>query len=234
MDLSRRELLGTALVGAGVTTLITPALATGFGFSEVRTDVLPVPASLPDKVFTTERVGISRRTHETHLGLFAGYARRTNQIREALKNLDQTTADPNQIVSAMRGWKVNYAFAYGGYLNHLNYFATIGGDGSRPTGDLLKLIEASFGSYENWERDFVATAMSARGWVFVAVDEISGRVYNLIGDAQDTFPMWGHRLLLATDVYEHAFFLDFASNRRAYVDAYLKVIDWKAVGEMLK
>ena len=58
-------------------------------------------------------------------------------------------------------------------------------------------------------------------------------MFNFIGDAQDTFPQWNCSLLLAMDVYEHAYYLDFATARAKYIDAYMQVIDWDAVNARL-
>lgn len=192
-----------------------------------------VPDALPEKVFTTERVGISRATHEAHLGLYKGYANKTNEIRTALANMEIDPSKANQIYSEMRALKVNYAFAYGGYNNHQVYFETLGGEGGPATGDVATLINESYGSFERWLADWKATGMAGRGWVFLGYDHAEQRVHTYIGDAQDTFPAWNHTLLLAMDVYEHAYFLDFQTARMKYIDAYAEVIDWAAVNARL-
>lgn len=192
-----------------------------------------VPDALPEKVFTTERVGISRATHEAHLGLYKGYANKTNEIRTALANMEIDPAKANQIYSEMRALKVNYAFAYGGYINHQVYFETLGGEGGPATGDVATLINESYGSFERWLADWKATGMAGRGWVFLGYDHAEQRVHTYIGDAQDAFPAWNHTLLLAMDVYEHAYFLDFQTARMKYIDAYAEVIDWAAVNARL-
>ena len=192
-----------------------------------------VPDALPEKVFTTERVGISRATHEAHLGLYKGYANKTNEIRTALAKMEIDPAKANQIYSEMRALKVNYAFAYGGYIPHQLDFETLGGEGGPATGDVATLINESYGSFERWLADWKATGMAGRGWVFLGYDHAEQRVHTYIGDAQDTFPAWNHTLLLAMDVYEHAYFLDFQTARMKYIDAYAEVIDWAAVNARL-
>lgn len=191
--------------------------------------LVPVPESLPAKVYTTERVGISKATHDAHLTLFKGYANKTNEIRKALAEIDLDPTKANQIYSQMRALKVNYAFAYGGYINHSVYFDTIGGQGGPATGKVAELINASYGDFDHFKADWVSTGMAGRGWVFLAYDHEEKRVHTYIGDAQDTFPAWNHTLLLAMDVYEHAYFLDFQTARLKYIEAYMQVIDWDAV-----
>ena len=134
----------------------------------------------------------------------------------------------------MRALKVNYAFAYGGYVNHNVYFDTIGGHGGEPTGDVATLIKEAYNTVEHWAADWKATGIAGRGWVYLGYDHAEQRVFNYIGDAQDTFPSWNHTLLLAMDVYEHAYYLDFQTARAKYIDAYAQVIDWDAVNARLK
>ncbi len=188
---------------------------------------------LPEKVFTTEKVGISRKTHEEHLKLWQGYANKTNEIRKALAEIDTDPAKANQIYSQMRALKVNYAFAYGGYINHSVYFDTMGGSGGKASGDVAALIDEAFGSFDRWAADWKATGIAGRGWAYLGYSPDEQRVFTFIGDSQDTFPAWNNHLLLAMDVYEHAYYLDFQTARAKYIDAYMQVIDWDAVNRRL-
>lgn|GEM_PF-170082 len=195
--------------------------------------LVEVPQALPEKVFSTSRVGISRATHDEHLKLWQGYANKTNEIRKALAEMETDPAKANQVYSQMRALKANYAFAYGGYINHAVYFDTLGGSGGPAAGNVASLIDEAYGSFERWVADWKATGIAGRGWAFLAYDHMEGRVHNYIGDAQDTFPTWNNSLLLAMDVYEHAYYLDFQTARAKYIDAYLQVIDWDAVNARL-
>jgi Fe-Mn family superoxide dismutase len=191
--------------------------------------LIAVPESLPEKVFRTESAGISKSTHDNHLTLWKGYANKTNEIRTALAEFDADPTKANQIYSQMRALKVNYAFAYGGYINHEVYFNTIGGEGGPANGDVATLINEAYGSFDQWSNDWKSTGMAGRGWVFLGYDHAEQRIQTYIGDSQDTFPAWNHTLLLAMDVYEHAYFLDFQTARLKYIEAYMQVIDWDAV-----
>lgn len=196
--------------------------------------LVQVPQAIPEKVYTTERVGISRKTHDEHLKLWQGYANKTNEIRKALAELDTDPTKANQIFSQMRALKANYAFAYGGYINHNVYFETIGGQGGPATGDVATLINEAYGSFEAWAADWKATGVAGRGWAYLGYDHEEQRVQTYLGDGQDTFPAWNNTLILAMDVYEHAYYLDFQTARAKYIDAFLQVIDWNAVNARLK
>ncbi|MBX3117882.1 MAG: hypothetical protein KF784_02370 [Fimbriimonadaceae bacterium] len=199
----------------------------------VAPELVQVPQAIPDKVYTTERVGISRKTHDEHLKLWQGYANQTNNLRKAMSELDTDPAKANQIYSMMRALKVDYTFAYEGFINHTVYFDTLGGNGGAATGKIGELITAAYGSFEKWAADFKSTGIAARGWVYLAYDHAEKRVFNYIGDAQNSYPIWNHSLVLAMDVYEHAYFLDFAVARAKYIDAYMQVIDWDAVNKRI-
>lgn len=194
--------------------------------------LVEVPQAIPEKVYSSERVGISRKTHDEHLKLWQGYANKTNEIRKALAEMgvpDPTKA--NQIYSQMRALKVDYTFAYEGLINHNIYFDTLGGNGGPATGKIGQLIDEAYGSFENWVADWKATGMAGRGWVYLGYDHSEKRVFNYIGDAQNSFPIWNHTCVLAMDVYEHAYFLDFGVARMKYIEAYLQCIDWNAVNK---
>ncbi|MEZ0326230.1 MAG: superoxide dismutase [Fimbriimonas sp.] len=186
------------------------------------------------KALNSAKNGISEATHKAHLTLWQGYANKTNEIRKALAELDTDPAKANQIYSQMRALKVNYAFAFGGYVNHNVYFDTIGGNGGPATGDVANLINEAYGSFENWAKDWKSTGIAGRGWAYLGYDHEEQRVFNFIGDAQDTFPAWNHHLILAMDVYEHAYFLDFQTARAKYIDAWFASVDWDAVNARLK
>ncbi len=198
--------------------------------AEIATPQVKLVEAVPlaDKVFSTESVGISRRTHEEHFKLYQGYANKTNEIRKRLAELDKDPAKANQVYSEIRALKVDYTFAYAGFINHTVYFDILGGNG-KPSGEVLKMIERDFGSFEAFQQDLKASGIGGRGWVWLAYDHEEKGLFNFIGDAQNTYPMWNCTPILALDVYEHAYYLDFGTARAQYIDAFLKVIDWDAV-----
>ena len=71
--------------------------------------------------------------------------------------------------------------------------------------------------------------MAARGWAWTAYDWDEGRLMNYIGDAQNTFPVWNATPLVGLDVYEHAYFLDFGTDRASYIEAFLNNLDYDVI-----
>ena len=171
--------------------------------------------------------GISRASVEAHHRLYQGYVGKRNEILGLLSDADRAKA--NQVYSEVRALKLDLTFAIGGIKNHELYFAHLGGEGGDPDGAFRALVERDFGSVDAWRVDLKATAIAARGWAWTAYDRDEGRVFNYIGDAQNTFPVWNATPLVALDVYEHAYFLDYQTDRASYLDAFFENLDWNVV-----
>ena len=176
-----------------------------------------------------ELVGISRAAVEAHYKLYQGYVNKRNEILEKLTGIDLSAA--NQVYSEVRALKVDLSFAIGGIKNHEIYFEHLGGHGGEPSGIFGDLVRRDFGSTGEWKADLKATGMAGRGWAWTAYDWDEGRLFNYIGDAQNTFPVWNATALVALDVYEHAYFIDFGTDRSGYIDAFFDNLDYDVVND---
>jgi superoxide dismutase, Fe-Mn family len=174
-----------------------------------------------------EMDGISRASVEAHYKLYQGYVNKRNEILTKLAEVDASAA--NQVYSDIRALKVDLTFAIGGVKNHEIYFEHLGGGGGDPDGAVGSLIERDFGSVGAWRTDLKATGMGGRGWAWTAYDWDEQRLFNYIGDAQNTFPIWNATPLVALDVYEHAYFLDYQTDRASYIDAFFANLDWDVI-----
>ncbi len=171
--------------------------------------------------------GISEDTMTAHYKLYQGYVNKTSEILGKLEKVDASAA--NQIFSDLRSLKVDLSFAVGGMKNHEIYFAHLGGKGGEPKGKLADMIKRDFGSLSTWQADMKQTGIAARGWVWLAYDHDWGKLFNYLGDAQNSFPIWNTTPLVALDTYEHAYWLDYKSARAPYIDAFFKNLDWDVV-----
>lgn len=241
-QISRRAVLKSGGLAAGASLLASLPLSTGlFPENEAFAATFPAQATqqpsgrtgwqpLSAKQFrsiTAELAGISKRTMEEHYALYQGYVNKTNEIMAKLEAADLKSA--NQVYSELRVLKVELSFAIGGVKNHEIYFEHLGGHGGAPEGALAQMIRRDFGSFENWAVELKATGLAARGWVWLAYDHDWGRLANYLGDAQNTFPVWNATPILALDTYEHAYWIDFGRNRGAYIDAFLRNLDWSVL-----
>ena len=190
--------------------------------------------------FDKELDGISKKTNEIHHGkLYKGYVDKANEIGEKLgqlrKEVISDTAPPsNQTYSQLRGLKQGETFAVNGIYLHEWFFGVLGGDGNSNKGpELAEAISEKFGSVENFIKYFTECAVAARGWAILAWDPKVGKLKQYNGDAHNQ-AVWGCIPVLALDVYEHAYFIDHGSDRKAYIAAFFKNLNWEAANELYK
>lgn len=172
-----------------------------------------------------------KQLSEHHDVLYAGYVKKLGELREKLEKADLATA--NATYSELRELKVEETFALNGVKLHEGYFDNLGGKGGKATETLLKWIENDFGSFEKWSNEFKALGVCARGWVVLAFDTYDKKLHNYVCDVHNQGGIWGAVPLLILDVYEHAYFLDYATGRKSYIEAFMNAIDWKFVNSLV-
>src|SRR4029077_8264788 len=118
---------------------------------------------------------------------------------------------------------------------HELYFANLSGGGKGPGEMMAAALEEQFGGVDRWRREFVGAAQSlagGSGWVVLSYSPHEGRLYNQIA-LEDAQAIPGAVPILVLDMYEHAYHLEFAANAAAYIDAFMRLIDWTVVTERL-
>ena len=164
---------------------------------------------------------------EHHDVLYAGYVKKTNEIRAKLAGV--SLENVNATYHDLRELKVEETFALNGVKLHEAYFDDLGGKGGAPAGKIADLIMEHFGSFEKWAAEFAACGMAARGWTVLAWDLDEKRLMNIVTDVHNQGGVWNAVALLVLDVYEHAYFLDYATGKKKYVEMFMQNIDWDAV-----
>ncbi len=177
--------------------------------------------------------GFSDNLLKNHFTLYQGYVTNTNKLLEELDQMlkDGKTATPQYAEMKRRlGWEFN------GMRLHEYYFENLGGKGGiDKTGKLAKKISESFGSYEEWEKDFRGVgAMRGIGWTVLYQDNLSGSLFNCWINEHDVGHLAGCTPILILDVFEHAFMIDYGLKRADYIAAFFKNINWKAAEGRLK
>jgi len=174
-----------------------------------------------------ELKGISQKTIENHYEkLYKGYVKKCQEIQDKLKTADKSLA--NATYSDLRELKAEETFAANAVILHEAYFDILGGDGKQ-SGKIIKAIEKDFGSYENWLAEFKALGLCARGWVFLAYDFNDGKLHNYTADLHNQGGVWGATPIIVLDVYEHAYFADFGTDRKSYIETYFSNLNWEAI-----
>jgi len=173
--------------------------------------------------------GIKPRLIESHYeNNYGGAVRRLNAIAGQLSKLDFAST-PNYVLN---GLKREELVALNSTLLHELYFASLGGDG-QPTKAMSEALGRDFGSVNRWRDEVRAmgNALSGgSGWIVLTWLPRDGRLMNQYA-AEHSQGLAGGFPILALDMYEHAYHIDFGANAKAYVDAFMRNIDWHAVQE---
>jgi len=172
--------------------------------------------------------GFSETLIKNHFTLYQGYVTNTNKVADILDQLlrDGKTGTPEYAELKRRfGWEFN------GMRLHEYYFENLGGKAPlNRDGKLAKQMQADFGGYETWEKDFKATgAMRGIGWVVLYEDTLQERLFNVWINEHDVSHPAGCNPVLIMDVFEHAFMIDYGLKRADYIEAFFKNLNWTAV-----
>lgn len=185
--------------------------------------------------FTKELAGISKKTMEIHHDkLYVGYVNKMKETREALMHMCESgdgLSGANPSYSALRALRDGETFATNGVYLHEYYFNVLGGTG-KAQGALVDAIAKKYGSFEKFLAFFSATGMAMRGWVVLAWDAHVGDLRTFGSDAHNQGGVWSCIPLIVLDVYEHAYFIDYGSDRKAYIEAFWKNVNWEAANAL--
>ena len=157
---------------------------------------------------------------------YGGALRRLNAITEQLESLDLANT-PGHVLN---GLKREELVALNSTLLHELYFASLGGDG-QPTKPMTEILARDFGSLDRWRAEFTAMGYAlggGSGWVLLTYIPRDGRLINQYA-AEHSQTVASGVPILALDMYEHAYHMEFGANARAYVDTFMRNIDWPAL-----
>ncbi len=174
--------------------------------------------------------GLSDNQLKAHFGLYEKYVNNINDIETKIKDYNLKSPD----TLTYRGLHVEQTFNFNGVLLHEFYFGNLGPSNKEPKALLKKMIERDFGNLQNFIEHLKTVGKVMRGWAVAGLNYRTGRlsVYGLDQHNQLTpsmiFP------ILVLDVYEHAYMIDYGTDRKKYLDAFVMNVDWKKVLERLE
>jgi Fe-Mn family superoxide dismutase len=215
---NRREMFALA-AGAALVATATSALAQNAPKVEY------TPAKMP---FDPTKVkGLSERLLRSHFdNNYTGAVRRLTAINAQLSELDFAKAP----VFVVNGLKREELVATNSMIIHELYFDCLGGEGD-PKGALAEQIARDFGSLARWKTEFSATGKAlggGSGWVMLTWSPRDKRLVNTWA-ADHTMTLANGRPILALDMFEHAYQMDYGARAAAYVDAFMEGIRWQTV-----
>lgn len=172
--------------------------------------------------------GLSEKLIVSHYeNNYGGAVKRLNAIEESLAAIDFATAP----VFAVNGLKREQLIATNSMILHELYFACLG-PGELPT-DLADMLARDFGTVERWRAEFAAMGKAqggGSGWVLLTYVHRERRLVNQWA-ADHTCAIAGATPVLALDMYEHSYHMDYGARAAAYVDAFMDNINWTVVGQ---
>lgn len=189
-------------------------------------------ATLPYATNALEPV-ISRQTVELHYGIhYQTYVDKLNNL------IAGTELEGESLEEIVRKVPESQVFNNAGQvLNHQLYFTqfqSVEAPETYPSDEMMQLIDRSFGSLENLKHEVskAASTLFGSGWVWVEADT-DGNMYVRQYRNADNPVRYGRIPLIAFDVWEHAYYLDWMNKRTAHVDALWELIDWDVIAERL-
>ena len=178
---------------------------------------------------------LSSKTKKAHQELLEGYVDQLNKISAKLDSVDKSNANLNH--SSFRSLKIDETYNHDAAFLHGLYFQNISDLNSTITMDSLSYmkISNSFGSFDAWQQDFVACCLSARnGWAVTAYNTQLQRYVNTVIDLHSNSVMIGIIPVIVMDCWEHSYYRDYLKDRKSYVYAMMKELNWKVIEKRVK
>jgi superoxide dismutase, Fe-Mn family len=176
-----------------------------------------------------ELKGISKKAVEEHLKLYAGYVKFANLVQDKIK---EYSADSEKNAYVLGELQRRFSFEFNGMRNHEYYFMSLA-DGAQalPADSKLKAqIEKQWGSFDGWLASFKAIAMTRGvGWAMLYWDKEMKQLTHAWVDEQHLGQLNSTQLVLGLDMWEHAFFMDYGTNKKGYVDAFFENLNWEVI-----
>jgi Fe-Mn family superoxide dismutase len=160
---------------------------------------------------------------------YGGAVNRLNAITAQLAELDFAKT-PGFVIN---GLKREELIASNSMILHELFFASLGEE-SAPNGELLSALERDFGSVDHWRTQFSAMGKAqggGSGWVLLTWSLRDRKLINQWA-MDHTTTLAGGQPILALDMYEHSYHMDYGASAAAYVDAFMAAINWPNVAHV--
>jgi Fe-Mn family superoxide dismutase len=178
---------------------------------------------------------LSEKTKKSHQALLEGYVKKLNEVSSKLDSADTSEANLNN--SEFRSLKIDETYNLNAAFLHGLYFQNISDLNSQVSTDSLSYIKLSrdFGTFDNWQEDFIACSLSARnGWAVTLYSTQLKRYVNTVIDLHSQNVMIGMQPLIVIDCWEHSYYRDYLKDRKTYVFAMMKELNWNVIEERFK
>lgn len=174
--------------------------------------------------------GISSKTIQGHLKLYAGYIKHANLIVDKIEELSQ---DPTANAYTIGELHRRFGFEFNGIRNHEYYFDQLVGTPAplNTSSALSKKITETWGSVEAWQTQFKTLCLTRGiGWAVLYFDKVTNQLLHTWVDEQHLGQLIGLDVIYAIDMWEHSYLLDYIpADKKNYVEAYMAATNFEVV-----
>lgn len=185
---------------------------------------LPYAESFLEPYMDTETLHLHYTFH--HGGAVKGANKDLAMIKKALDENNLETLD---------FWTKKLSYHSSSHILHSIFWTNLTNKQTKPTGELLKRIEKTFGSFDRLKALIGETSknVDGNGWGILAYLPYSDGLTILQCENHEKLTQWGAIPLLVIDVWEHSYYLKYRNKRADFVDAIFKIINWDNVAQRL-
>lgn len=173
--------------------------------------------------------GLSEKLLKAHFGLYEGYVKKLNEIEEKLPKANPATA--NYSFSEFSELMRRFAVPYNGAYLHELYFSNLTGKKTQPGNELKQLMDNCFGNFENWQNLAKGGLTSANGWLVLCFSRRDGLLRNCVIEEHHRSVPIDQDIILALDGWEHAYAVDYATDKAGYIKALFGALDWSVADQ---
>jgi len=178
---------------------------------------------------------VSQKTKTAHEELYKGYVESFNRISAELDTVERL--DVNSRHSQFRNLKLDETWNLNALWLHELYFSNCFDPHSEIVMDSLSYmrLERDFGTFEDWQRDFIACALSSRvGWVVCGYHTFLRKYINIMIDEHSGNVPIGFYPLIVVDMWEHAYYRDYLTDKKSYLISQMREFNWNVIDERVK
>lgn len=175
---------------------------------------------------------VSQKTKDSHSELYKKYVETLNGVSAELDTADRAGADSKH--SQFRSLKLDETYNLNGVWLHELYFANCFDPHSEVYMDskAYMRLERDFGTFEDWQKDFMACALaSGQGWAVCGYHLFLRRFVNTMVSNQSQDVMLGLYPLIVVDMHEHAYYRDYLTDKKSFLVAQMKEFNWNVIEE---
>jgi Fe-Mn family superoxide dismutase len=181
-------------------------------------------------VFNLPTEMLSKRNKESHVGLYESYVENFNRISAELDAANRDTANSNNCT--FRSLKIDETYNMNAIYLHELYFQNISDLHSEISMDSISYmrLQRDFGTFDDWQKDFIACCMSSRcGWAMTVYNTFLRRYMNCFVDLHSQQVPIGCIPVVVMDMWQHAYYRDYLKDAKTYTYAMMKELDWDII-----